>query len=282
MAKIPITLLHKEISKSIVLLAGKTPLYSIRLEDVTNDLNERLGLADKQRILSGSVLNAMARAFDSSLHEIDQNLARRLKELSQEFLHTNLKDPEIKRHGRYRRFCFFAWFLGNKYVWQEIKPMYIFLDSKMDSILKLQLMVSYFFSLVMPSQEKQTEYSEGIKEILVVESTMPVGYKKDLAGETKCWIEPLNPYLVKFLKLLDGLIAELQQEKIFDPKLHCQAIRQSVWGMMIGLAMGQIIYERQPDVKKKYLYSAQKAEETIKIACSSYGLQPLNGWKIEK
>jgi hypothetical protein len=111
-------------------------------------------------------------------------------------------------------------------------------------ILKLKLITEHFLNFLLPQNSADNEMAEGIREILIVEGTMPIGAKKNLPDRSSRWVEPLSPFWVNFTKLLDQLITELQERKIFIPDFNARALRQAILGVMVYQALGQTIAER--------------------------------------
>ena len=271
--------LRREIVDAIIRLASSIPLYSIRLEDIANEINRKFKLKDKEAYRTGSIMAALDSAMDSTLEKIDPVIASQFHELADDLKRTNQIQEGAKRSGRYRRTSVYILILALELIWDSLSPMTGIFKHRTHPLLKLQMVVTYLLSFLFSEEnpsKKDKESIEGIKRIFIAESFMPIGVKKRITKNKEQWVEPINPWLVNFINLLDQLIEELQQKHLFSNDLNAQAIRQIVLGAIMWSALGKIWQEgsnlnflRQ----KKYFtadYNLEQANKVIKKMLYSF------------
>jgi len=238
--------LYKEVTESIICLCATTPLYSIRIEDICNFINEKYEFNSRDRYRSGSIMFALDKITQLELSDLSKNQSKLYKEVAAVLARKVSKsdDDKAKRVGRWRRTSFQIWFIAHFHIWRKFSPIAAVIGYNITPVLKLKLIAEHFFNFFMPRNSADTEMAEGIREIIIVEGTMPVGLKKSLPDGGKQWCEPMSPFWLNFAQLLDQLISELQAWKIVGTNFNAQALRQGILGVMVHQILGYTLDKR--------------------------------------
>jgi hypothetical protein len=270
--------LNSEVVEAIIRLAASTPLSSIRLEDISRFINEKYKLEKDKRYLTGSISAALERSIKASLRKMDNVVAEQIKELEKYLKRGSARNKAKNKHvnlGRWRRTLIWITFLAHEYVWHELSAINSIFQLKMPEGLRFKVLCEQFLNFGFPQEDVDKEKFEGMREIFIVECTMPIGVRKEFKDGMR-WVEPLNPFFLKFIKSFDSYLEELQERGIFDPNLSSQAIRQIILGAMIYQALGKILQERNNPLDSQNPgfftanYSSEQALAVLKKICLSF------------
>jgi len=265
--------LRREIIEAIVILSSRTPLYSIRLEDISNFINTKYQFDEKSSYRTGSILAALNNAMSSFLTELEDSgqnsnilFAKQFKYLEDFLWRTRSSDLDSKRVGRWRRTTLLIKFLTYEYIWEKLSPLRDTFKLNIHPALKLKLIADYFLSFALTEKSFSGELGEGMREIFIMECTLPSGTRMGLEETGTRWLEPISPSLVNFFASLDRLVLELQYENIFEKRLNPKAIRLAFFGSLMGLAQGDILRQRIGVAPKDLIqteYSPEQALESV-------------------
>lgn len=255
--------LRNEIAEAIVRLSSRIPLYSIRLEDIREAINSKYNFDHRNGYRNGSILFALNRGMEDLLSEMDPIIATQIKNLDYYLLRGKSKKVVKERVGRWRRTTLIIKYLAFEYVFKKLSPMFEVHKLNIHPALKLKILAGYFFSFAFSDTKFAGEMGEGMREIFIVEFTLPIGTKMEPSNQEVGWVEPIYPKLVNFFKSLDNLVIELQMLNILKNTMKPQAIRQSFFGALMGLALGKILAQRSNSVsgEVKEVYSADYSQK---------------------
>jgi len=281
--------LNRATLDAIVRLSSKVPLYSINLADIANFINQKYELKGKERYLSGSIFAALKRLVQRYLLDADGATINKMDEISKFLKRGKHNTKPFMKFGRFRRVSFWIIFLAHQYVWKYLSTLDGIFKIAMPDGTRFRLICEEFFELGFNGKSDiDNEELEGIKEIFIVECTLPIGAKKRMPDISMRWIEPLNPRFIKFLLSLDAFILNLQERNIFDKNLSVNAIRQTFFGAIIWQVLGKILQERnnpamseQPEFYTAD-YSKEQALVVLKRVCSSFCANPSARQTFEK